>query len=149
MRYPSLITVGAFSIIVMVPKPPAAKGASPSRWWSTLIIPFLVALVLYVAGPSPPKGKAPLVSTNSRFQADTAIEQSTFLEDLVETSNATLHKRDEYSCKKGSPCKQYACCGAFNGGDEGICGLGPAWCGDDCDSQCNAKAECKCETFHN
>ena len=117
----------------MVSKPLATKSASPSRWWSTLIIPFFVAIVLYIAGPSPPKGKDALVSTDSRFQADTALEQSTFLEDLVETSNATLHKRDEHSCKKGSPCKQYACCGAFNGGDEGICGLGPAWCGDDCE----------------
>ncbi|KAI1171966.1 chitotriosidase-1 [Nemania sp. FL0916] len=53
-------------------------------------------------------------------------------------------KRDDgnYSCKKGSPCKTYACCGSFFGGDTGVCGFGPTFCGDDCDSQCDAKPEC-------
>ena len=61
----------------------------------------------------------------------------------VQSNLTHLLKRDEYGCKKGVPCKQYACCGAFDDEGNGICGLGPAWCGADCDSQCDAKAECK------
>ncbi|KAI0890230.1 chitotriosidase-1 [Annulohypoxylon maeteangense] len=55
-----------------------------------------------------------------------------------------IAKRDggNYSCKKGTPCKTYACCGSFFGGDTGVCGFGPTFCGDDCDSQCDAKPEC-------
>ncbi|KAL2007609.1 hypothetical protein VTN00DRAFT_9047 [Thermoascus crustaceus] len=43
---------------------------------------------------------------------------------------------------KGVRCKKEACCGGFFGGDEGTCGFGPNFCGNDCDSQCDAKPEC-------
>lgn len=58
-------------------------------------------------------------------------------------SLAPLAKGDDsYSCKKGVLCETYACCGSFLGGDTGTCGFGEAFCGSDCDSQCDAKAEC-------
>lgn len=44
---------------------------------------------------------------------------------------------DEYSCKKGKPCSNGACCGS-----EGVCGYGPVYCGDGCISNCDAHAEC-------
>lgn len=53
-----------------------------------------------------------------------------------------IKRADEYSCKKGVPCKTEACCGSFFGGDTGTCGFGPTFCGSDCDSQCDAKPEC-------
>ncbi|KAI0398768.1 chitotriosidase-1 [Xylaria palmicola] len=65
--------------------------------------------------------------------------------ELYASNNVSqIMKRDDgnYSCKKGSPCKTYACCGSFFGGDTGVCGFGPTFCGDDCDSQCDAKSEC-------
>ncbi|EFQ98549.1 chitotriosidase-1 [Nannizzia gypsea CBS 118893] len=51
-------------------------------------------------------------------------------------------KGTDYSCRKGVPCKNNACCGSFMGTNTGICGFGDAFCGGDCDSKCDAKAEC-------
>ncbi|ROV99663.1 hypothetical protein VSDG_03081 [Cytospora chrysosperma] len=44
---------------------------------------------------------------------------------------------DDHTCAEGSPCKNGACCGA-----SGVCGYGPAYCGNGCQSNCDAKAEC-------
>ncbi|KAI1452077.1 glycoside hydrolase family 18 protein [Annulohypoxylon moriforme] len=44
---------------------------------------------------------------------------------------------DDHTCTKSSPCKNKACCGS-----SGVCGYGPAYCGNGCTSNCDAKAEC-------
>lgn len=60
----------------------------------------------------------------------------------MSNSSQLVKRDDEYSCKKGVPCKTEACCGSFLGTDTGTCGFGPTFCGSDCDSQCDAKPEC-------
>lgn len=48
-----------------------------------------------------------------------------------------LVRRDDYSCGKGRPCSNGACCGS-----SGYCGYGSTYCGSGCTSNCNATAEC-------
>lgn len=128
----------------MADTPPISRNAR-SRWWpTTLIVPLSIAVLWYGSISSHLRSSDFAVKQSTQLNSKSLLEQSTLFGEVLEGSNATLYKRDDkYGCKKGQPCKQFACCGAFQGTDEGICGLGPAWCGDDCDSQCNAKAECK------
>ncbi|KAH8655299.1 hypothetical protein BX600DRAFT_525229 [Xylariales sp. PMI_506] len=44
---------------------------------------------------------------------------------------------DGYQCGPDSPCTNGACCG-----ESGWCGYGPDYCGDGCQSDCDATAEC-------
>lgn len=48
---------------------------------------------------------------------------------------------DDYTCSKTRPCAS-GCCGALDDDGNGVCGLGPDFCGDSCYSSCDAKAEC-------
>ena len=52
-------------------------------------------------------------------------------------SNATLVRRDDYSCGPKKPCSNGACCGR-----SGYCGYGSTYCGSGCVSNCDATAEC-------
>lgn len=52
-------------------------------------------------------------------------------------NHSSLVRREDYSCGKGRPCANGACCG-----ESGFCGYGPASCGTGCISNCNAHAEC-------
>lgn len=62
---------------------------------------------------------------------------------LEDFHNNTLVRRvDANSCTKDTPCQTNACCGSFFGGDTGTCGFGETYCGSDCASKCDAKAEC-------
>ncbi|KAF4984917.1 hypothetical protein FDECE_16983 [Fusarium decemcellulare] len=47
----------------------------------------------------------------------------------------------EKTCTKKKGCK-LGCCGPLNEKGVGICGTGPKFCGDDCTSECDYKAEC-------
>jgi hypothetical protein len=51
--------------------------------------------------------------------------------------NSTLHSRDTYQCSAEAPCSNGACCGG-----SGYCGYGPAYCGNNCVSNCDAVAQC-------
>lgn len=51
--------------------------------------------------------------------------------------NASLIRREDYTCSASAPCSNGACCGA-----SGFCGYGPTYCGSGCVSQCDATAEC-------
>lgn len=53
-----------------------------------------------------------------------------------ETTAATSGQGD-YTCGPDKPCYNGACCGA-----DGWCGYGSTYCGDGCQSNCNATAEC-------
>lgn len=44
---------------------------------------------------------------------------------------------DDYTCGPGKDCSNGACCGV-----DGWCGYGPKYCGDGCQSNCDAKAAC-------
>ncbi|KAL2683336.1 hypothetical protein Neosp_007806 [[Neocosmospora] mangrovei] len=44
---------------------------------------------------------------------------------------------DDFTCGPDKPCSNEACCG-----EDGWCGYGPNYCGDGCQSNCDAKAEC-------
>ena len=60
------------------------------------------------------------------------------LVDIIDVpTNASLVRRDDYSCGPDKPCKNGACCGK-----SGYCGYGPNYCGDGCASNCGAAAEC-------
>ena len=129
--------------------PPSQQSGrySTTCWWSIKVLtPLFITALTYISS----RPKSSNISTIINPQHATLFSAATLGSggshmDIVNDSNLTLHRRDEYACKKGTPCKQYACCGGFDGGNVGECGLGPTWCGSDCDSQCNAKAEC---TYH-
>lgn len=74
--------------------------------------------------------------------APTQLGSREILDDLKDLASLGNVSTTSSTCKKGVRCKLTACCGGFFGGDEGTCGFGPDYCGDDCDSQCDAKAEC-------
>ena len=64
--------------------------------------------------------------------------ESSDLGDIIDyPTNASLVRRDDYSCGPDKPCKNGACCGK-----SGYCGYGPTYCGDGCASNCGAVAEC-------
>ncbi|KAF2723824.1 glycoside hydrolase family 18 protein [Polychaeton citri CBS 116435] len=66
-------------------------------------------------------------------------DYGTFSDAYDLSSNASLIPRDDgdYSCSKENPCSNGACCGKG-----GYCGYGPTYCGDGCQSNCDAVAEC-------
>jgi hypothetical protein len=64
-------------------------------------------------------------------------ENSGFADDSILVSNASLIRREDYTCSASAPCSNGACCGA-----SGYCGYGPTYCGAGCLSQCDATAEC-------
>lgn len=119
----------------------------PSRWCSmAFFVPLNIALLWYIFFASPFAPSISLATTKNTQLSPVAApfgEDKALFVDIIEDTNMTLFRRDEYACKKGSACKQYACCRGFNGGDTGECGLGPTWCGVDCDSQCDARAKFK------
>ncbi|KAK3369407.1 hypothetical protein B0T24DRAFT_580387 [Lasiosphaeria ovina] len=57
--------------------------------------------------------------------------------DGILTSNASLTRREDYTCSAAAPCSNGACCGV-----SGFCGYGPTYCGAGCLGQCDATAEC-------
>jgi chitinase len=67
----------------------------------------------------------------------TQTGDSGFADDSVLLSNASLARRDDYTCSAAAPCSNGACCGA-----SGYCGYGPTYCGAGCLGQCSATAEC-------
>lgn len=120
--------------------------SKPFRWWSmAFFVPLNIALLWYIFFASPFAPISLATTKNAQLSPVAAPfgEEKALFVNIIEDANMTLFRRDEYACKKGTACKQYACCGGFNGGDTGECGLGPTWCGVDCDSQCDARAECK------
>lgn len=62
-----------------------------------------------------------------------------FQDDSILTSNQSIFSRadGDYSCSKDKPCSNHACCG-----EGGYCGYGPTYCGDGCQADCDAVAEC-------
>ncbi|POS72695.1 chitinase [Diaporthe helianthi] len=50
---------------------------------------------------------------------------------------ASTSGQGDYTCAPGKPCSNGACCG-----ESGWCGYSPTYCGDGCQSNCDAKAEC-------
>ncbi|PIG87825.1 hypothetical protein AARAC_011883 [Aspergillus arachidicola] len=74
-------------------------------------------------------------------------KDTTAHDSLVDLSHNVTHlwsrsDLDSSSCTKDIPCHTNACCGSFFGGKIGTCGFGDTFCGSDCASQCDAKAEC-------
>lgn len=64
-------------------------------------------------------------------------ENSGLADDSILVSNASLIRREDFTCSASAPCSNGACCGA-----SGYCGYGPTYCGAGCLSQCDATAEC-------
>ncbi|KAK4143160.1 glycoside hydrolase superfamily [Dichotomopilus funicola] len=48
---------------------------------------------------------------------------------------------EKYTCTKTKKC-EIGCCGELDKNGDGVCGLGPDYCGDKCTSTCNYKSEC-------
>ena len=65
------------------------------------------------------------------------VEPSDLEDRRYTISNATLVRRDDYSCGPKKPCSNGACCGR-----SGYCGYGSTYCGSGCVSNCDATAEC-------
>ncbi|KFA55929.1 hypothetical protein S40293_08857 [Stachybotrys chartarum IBT 40293] len=108
---------------------------------TTLFILFQYNALAWWNDASGPAEAVPLshgtVTSNLVFEIDSNLEDN---------DNATqLFWRQDggaYSCRRGVQCRTQACCGSFLGTDTGTCGFGPTFCGDDCDSQCDARPEC-------
>ncbi|EAQ91623.1 hypothetical protein CHGG_03558 [Chaetomium globosum CBS 148.51] len=47
----------------------------------------------------------------------------------------------DYTCTKDKKC-ELGCCGPLDDEGNGVCGLGPKFCGDGCTSTCHYKSEC-------
>jgi chitinase len=54
---------------------------------------------------------------------------------------STTTSDPDYSCTATTPCS-IGCCGPLDADGNGVCGLGPTFCGDGCTSSCNYKSEC-------
>ncbi|KAJ4386833.1 hypothetical protein N0V93_009731 [Gnomoniopsis smithogilvyi] len=54
-----------------------------------------------------------------------------------QTASTNSSGQDGYTCGPDSPCSNGACCG-----ESGWCGYGPTYCGDGCQSNCDATASC-------
>ncbi|DAA74181.1 TPA_exp: putative Class V chitinase [Trichophyton benhamiae CBS 112371] len=52
-----------------------------------------------------------------------------------------LTDNKEYTCTATRKCK-LGCCGPLDRSGNGVCGLGPKFCGPGCTSSCNSKSEC-------
>ncbi|OHW97432.1 glycoside hydrolase family 18 protein [Colletotrichum incanum] len=59
----------------------------------------------------------------------------------TEFAVAAAEEKPDYTCSRTKPCK-LGCCGKLDAQDNGICGLGPEYCGADCFSSCSEKSEC-------
>jgi len=95
-----------------------------------LVEPVLVPAPAHVA-----RGHHHKHHTHARRPAVPAVIDNS---DDVSSSNVSLlMRRDDYSCGKGNPCSNGACCGA-----SGYCGYGKTYCGAGCVSNCEAVAEC-------
>lgn len=120
------------------PKPTLRAASAP--WF---IFTLLVAILFFVFLDGPGSRNAP--SPQQRFSSRDLVGLETNDFDLPYNLSQLRHRANDddiTTCKKGTKCKTEACCGSFQGTDEGVCGFGPDFCGDDCDSQCDAKAEC-------
>ena len=118
-------------------------NGSLSRYLSTtlLISLILAAIALFSALPPTPQLHT-LKPQPNVVLSKVRAERSEIYRDIIESANATrLQRRDQYACKKDTLYKQDACCGSFDADGNGECGLGPTWCGADCDSKCDARAE--------
>jgi len=54
---------------------------------------------------------------------------------------AKAEDNPDYTCSKTRPCKS-GCCGQLDDKGDGVCGLGPEFCGESCFSTCQEKSEC-------
>ncbi|GKT65310.1 chitinase [Colletotrichum tofieldiae] len=72
-----------------------------------------------------------------------AQEGVTFADIVAQTefAVAAAEGKPDYVCSRTKPCK-LGCCGKLDAQDNGICGLGPEYCGADCFSSCSEKSEC-------
>ncbi|KAH6867367.1 hypothetical protein B0T10DRAFT_572385 [Thelonectria olida] len=52
-------------------------------------------------------------------------------------TTASSSGQNDFTCGPDTPCSNEACCG-----EDGWCGYDPNYCGDGCQSNCDAKAEC-------
>ncbi|KAL2859873.1 uncharacterized protein BJX67DRAFT_338240 [Aspergillus lucknowensis] len=96
-------------------------------------IPFVASLVLlfsllpFVTRASSPSLAAAQSAQLNEFQGSS----------LAMFNTPALAVDDDYTCDADRPCSNSACCGK-----EGQCGYGPDYCGDGCQSNCDAVAEC-------
>lgn len=65
----------------------------------------------------------------------------TFASIIQETEFASAEDNPDYTCSKTRPCKS-GCCGQLDDKGDGVCGLGPEFCGESCFSTCQEKSEC-------
>jgi chitinase len=94
---------------------------------SALLFPALIAAL----------GKHGAHHTHAHAHKDHAVD----LEKRFDVLSAKVSKLDsqggDYTCGPGSPCGNGACCG-----ESGWCGYGETYCGNGCQSNCDATAEC-------
>ncbi|KAB2570582.1 Killer toxin subunits alpha/beta [Lasiodiplodia theobromae] len=68
---------------------------------------------------------------------ETFSDNSSISFPLNHTNSLFRRASEDYTCSADRPCSNKACCGESN-----VCGYGPTYCGDGCQSHCDAKAEC-------
>lgn len=143
-----VLTLSLFSNCVSDPAMAALPMAQSGRhsylrtFSKVLLISLLFAAIIPLSVRSSSLKSPALRPQPDVVLSKTTVEKSEISRDIIDSANITrLQKRDQYACKKGTPCKQDACCGSFDADGNGECGLGPTWCGADCDSKCDARAE--------
>ncbi|KAG9571281.1 glycoside hydrolase family 18 protein, partial [Aureobasidium melanogenum] len=103
-----------------------------------LVIVLLFAISAHLHSCNNPTHDHVLQTKVSRGIENLRDDLSDVFGDLTyQSANASLIRRDDYSCGPGNPCSNGACCGV-----SGYCGYGPTYCGSGCSSNCDATAEC-------
>lgn len=98
-----------------------------ARYFAACMLVASLGCVIYFISPLKTQHRS-LLSRHERGFA---------LDGRVRASNHSLLARDDYSCSEDNPCSNHACCGK-----SGFCGYGPDYCGDGCQADCDAVAEC-------
>lgn len=84
---------------------PSAGGRHSFKSWSSPLSLLVVIVTIGLLALS--NRKAPLDSKKSNVSAN--LQNTLDYTDLVDDANYTMYKRDQYACKKGTPCKTDAC----------------------------------------
>ncbi|KAM3426153.1 hypothetical protein NHJ13734_009626 [Beauveria thailandica] len=108
-----------------------SQESPPWRLSPIFSLSFVMALVFAFLAASPAVADAKLNSSLALNNPSAAAGNMLFAVKAAEASGG------DFSCSPDRPCSNGACCGS-----SGWCGYGPKYCGDGCQSHCDARAEC-------
>lgn len=123
-------TVAALCLIVLRNPKLGVQIMAVFKMHQLAMLPsFFLSLLLFISF-------APVSSGSVGYEYDLGVTPVNALFPRQTTASSSTGT-ESYTCGPGSPCSNGACCGS-----SGWCGYGPTYCGDGCQSDCDATAEC-------